>query len=74
MKNCIVACMNVHVCGQVEKQNMIVRMIIDKKLDISALSETKMKGSGEFRMGSIRDVKAGVGEMQGKRGSGNHAK
>jgi hypothetical protein len=41
---------------------MIERMIIDKKLDICALSKTKMKVSGEFRMGSIRSVKAGVGE------------
>jgi hypothetical protein len=41
---------------------MIERMIIDKKLDIYALTETKMKGSGEFRMAIIRCVKAGVGE------------
>jgi hypothetical protein len=41
---------------------MIERMIIDNKLDTCALSETKMKGIGEFRMGSIRGVKTGVGE------------
>jgi hypothetical protein len=50
VKNCIVACMNVRGCGQVGEQNMIERMIIDKKLDIYALIETKMKVSGEFWM------------------------
>jgi hypothetical protein len=61
--NCIAACMNVRGCDQVGKQNIIGRMIIGKRLDISALCETKMKGSGEFRMGSIRGVGAGVREI-----------
>jgi hypothetical protein len=58
VKNCIVACMNVRGCDQVGKQNMIEKMIIDKKIDICALSEKKMKVDEEFRMGSIRGVKA----------------
>jgi hypothetical protein len=45
--------MHVRGCSQVGKQNMIERMIIYKKLEIWALSETKMKGSGEFRMRSL---------------------
>jgi hypothetical protein len=74
VKNCIVACMNVPGCGQVGKQNMIERLVIYKKLDICVLSETKMKVDREFRMGSIRGVKAGVEERCRARGSGNHAK
>jgi hypothetical protein len=62
LKNCIDACRNVRGCGQIGKKNMIKRMIIDKKLDICALSETKMKVNEEFRLGGIRCVKTGVKE------------
>jgi hypothetical protein len=58
VKKCIVAYMNVRGYGEGGKQGMIGRGITDKKLDICALSETKMKGSGEFQSGSVISVKA----------------
>jgi hypothetical protein len=54
--------MNVRGCGRVEKQDLIERMITERILNICAMSETKLKGSGEFMMGSIKCVKVGVGE------------
>jgi hypothetical protein len=54
--------MNVRGCGRVEKQDLIQRMITEKGFDICPLSETKLKGSGEFMIGSIKGMKAGVGE------------
>jgi hypothetical protein len=54
--------MNVRGCGRVEKQDLIERMITERRLDICGLSETKLKGNGEFMMGSIKGVKVGVGE------------
>jgi hypothetical protein len=50
--------MNVRDCGQVEKQDLIERMITEKRFDVCALSETKLKGNSEFMMGNIKGVKA----------------
>jgi hypothetical protein len=54
--------MNVLSCRRVEKQDLIERMITEKRFYICALSKTKLKGNGEFMTGSIKGVKAGVGE------------
>jgi hypothetical protein len=54
--------MNVRSSDQVEKQDPIERMITVRGFDICALSETKLKGSGEFVIGSIKGMKAGVGD------------
>jgi hypothetical protein len=37
-------------------------MIVEKAFTISALSKTKLKGSGEFMIGSIKGEKTRVGE------------
>jgi hypothetical protein len=37
-------------------------MTAEKRFDICALSETKLKGSGDFTMAGIKGVKPGVGE------------
>ena len=42
-----VSCLNVHGCGADEKKCMIVDMFKERKMDVLALSETKVKGEGE---------------------------
>jgi hypothetical protein len=75
MGDCTVSFMNVRGCDRVEKQDLIERMIIEKRFYICAFSETKLKGSGEFIMGSIKARCEGRSwrEMPRKGGSGNYA-
>jgi hypothetical protein len=54
--------MNVPGCGPVEKQDLSKRMITEKGFDIYALSKTKLNRSGEFMIGSIKGMRAAVGE------------
>ena len=43
----------------------------ERKLDMLTLSETKLKGRRDFRWEKVRDIKGGVRDTVGERGSCN---
>ena len=49
-------------CGMDEKKCMIVELFKERKLDILALSETKVKGSGSREWEGQRVIVSGVSE------------
>ena len=57
-----VGCLNVRGCGADEKKCMIADMFKERKMDVLALSETKVKGKGEREWESERLVVSGVSE------------
>ena len=54
--------LNVRGCGMDEKKCMIVELFKERKLDILALSETKVKGSGSREWEGQRVIVSGVSE------------
>ena len=62
--------MNVRGCGgsQYLKRKEIEQLFGERKLDILALSETKVKGKGEEWFGAVKGVKSGVSEGRGREG------
>jgi hypothetical protein len=60
--DCVVSWINVRGGGRIKNQDLIKRMIIEKGFDMCTLNEAKLKGSGEFMMGSIKGVKVRVVE------------
>jgi exonuclease III len=57
-----VGCLNVRGCGNEVKREQIGRVLIDRKMDVMVLSETKLKGKGEIKFGEVKGVKSGVSE------------
>ena len=55
-------CMNVRGCNQVWKRERIGMLFQERRMDVFALSETKLRGSGEYQMGDVKGVIAGVPE------------
>ena len=55
-----VGCLNVPGCGADEKKCMIVDMFKERKMDVLALSETKVKGEGERECEGEREIVSGV--------------
>ena len=55
-----VDCLNVHGCGADEKKRMIVDMFKERKMDVLALSETKVKWEGEQEWEGERVIASGV--------------
>ena len=55
-------CINVRGCGKSEKKCMIVDMFVERKLDVLALSETKVKGQGVQDWEGHRVIVSGVAE------------
>ena len=55
-------CLNVRGCGKNEKKCQIVDMFKERKLDVLALSETKVKGKGEHTWEGQRVIVSGVDE------------
>ena len=53
-------CLNVCGCGADGKKCMIVDMFKERKLDVLALSETKVKGKGEREWEGKRVIVSGV--------------
>ena len=49
-------------CGMDEKKCMIVDIFNERKLDVMALSETKLKGEGERMWEGQRVIVSGVSE------------
>ena len=56
--------MNVRGCGVNGKMEEIGRMFNDRKLDVLALSETKLKGKGEVMFGEVNGRMSGVRERE----------
>ncbi|TOF73529.1 hypothetical protein CGJ15_27330, partial [Vibrio parahaemolyticus] len=52
--------LNVRGCCANDKKEMIVDVMNEKKLDVLALSETKLKGVGEFQWRGINGIRSGV--------------
>ena len=57
-----VACLNARGVNEVGKREEIGIMFEERGLDILALSETKLKGSGEVEFGKYRGMFSGVNE------------
>ena len=63
--------LNVRGCGTDEvKRELIGRMFVRRKLDVLALSETKMKGEGEREFGPVKGRVSGVVGGRGREGVG----
>ena len=61
--------LNVHGCGMSEgKREEIGSMFVRRKMDVLALSETKIKGKGEVRFGSVIGRVSGVEDGWGREG------
>ena len=56
--------LNVCGCGMDEKKCMVVELFKERKLDILALSETKVKGSGSKEWEGQRVIVSGVSEKR----------
>ena len=57
----MIGSLNVRGCSTNEdKREMIGRMFVKRKLDVLALSETKMRGKGEVEFGSVFGRRSGV--------------
>ena len=54
-----IGCMNVRGCNEESKKEEIVRMMDECKLDVLALSETKVRGKGEWKMEGVRGYRSG---------------
>ena len=66
-----VGSLNVRGCGTNEmKREMIGRMFVRRKLDVLALSETKMKGKGDSEFGPVLGRVSGVVGGRGREGVG----
>ena len=61
-RSLIVGTLNVRGCGVNEKKCMIVDMFKERKMDVLALSETKVKGKGECEWEGERVIVSGVDE------------
>ena len=61
--------LNVRGCGtDVNKREEIGRMFVKRKMDVLALSETKMKGKGESEFGNVMGRVSGVMRGRGREG------
>ena len=59
--------LNVRGCGADEKKCMIVDMFKERKMDVLALSENKVKGEGEREWEGERVIVSGVPDRCGAR-------
>ena len=48
--------LNVRGCNNLDKRERIERLMDERKLDVLALSETKLNGRREFRWEKVRDI------------------
>ena len=65
----VIGSLNVRGCSTSEaKREEIGRMFVRRKLDVLALSETKMKGKGEIEFGSVSGRRSGVGRGRAREG------
>ena len=57
----MIGSLNVHGCSTDEdKREVIGRMFERRRMDVLALSETKLRGKGETEFGSVSGRKSGV--------------
>ena len=54
LKNLRLGCLNVRSCNNLDKRE---RLRDERKLNVLVLSETKLKGRGEFRWEKVRGIK-----------------
>ena len=68
-KTLILGALNVRGCGTSEvKRSEIGSMFVRRKMDVCALSETKMKGKGEVMFGNVVGRVSGVERGRGREG------
>ena len=60
LKGLRLGCLNVRGCNNLDKRERIERLMDERKLDVLALSETKLKGMGEFKWDKVSGIKGGV--------------
>ena len=65
----VVGCLNVRGCSTIEsKRCEIASMFVERKMDILALCETKMKGKGEAEFGEVKGRISGVERGRAREG------
>ena len=65
----MIGSLNVRGCSTNEvKREMIGRMFVKRKLDVLALSETKMRGKGEVEFGSVYGRRSGISRGRAREG------
>ena len=52
-------CLNVRGCGEVDKREEVEYVFVERKLDVLVLSETKLRGRGEWE-GNVKGYKSGI--------------
>ena len=55
-----IACLNVQGCNDPVKQECVGRLFEERELDVLVLSETKLKGKGEWSFGNVVGRVSGV--------------
>ena len=52
------------------KRSSVIQVMRERKYDVLALSETKLKGNGMIEKDGMKGVKAGAGEKESRRRRG----
>ena len=63
-----IACLNVQGCNDPAKRECVGRMFEERGLDVLVLSETKLRGTGEWTFGNVVGRVSGVSSGRAKEG------
>ena len=63
-----IACLNVQGCNDPAKRECVGRMFVERGLDVLVLSETKLKGRGEWTFGGVVGRVSGVSSGRAREG------